>query len=344
MKSSRQIFIDACNRNNSERAPFWIMRQAGRYLPEYRDLKSKYGFLKIVKTPELATEATLQPIRRFDFDCAIVFSDILVIAEALGFPYDFKDGGGIVLKRRINSIKDIEDIEVEEDSICKNLSYVADALKILRKELPQKALLGFCGAPFTLGAYMIEGQSSTEFKKFSDFFKTEPIAFALLMQKLSTALKIYAKMQSDCGIDGFQIFDSHASLTPKGTYEILSGQYIDNIANSLPHSTSSILYAKGMNGRFAELLTANTKVYSLDSSQSLSKTFKEFGGNFALQGNVEQSLLESADKEIVKKTVADTIQDMKGSNSHILNLGHGITPNAKIENVEAFCQVAKENF
>ena len=169
IENSRELFKATVLGEKTIRPPFWLMRQAGRFLPEYRQLKKTYSFVEIVRTPELAVEATLQPIRRFNFDCAIVFSDILVVAEALGFPYSFKDTGGIALHKTVACERDIVEIEARIGDVAEHLSYVKSALNILRGELPDKAIYGFCGAPWTLACYLVEGENNVGFPKFVKF-------------------------------------------------------------------------------------------------------------------------------------------------------------------------------
>lgn len=214
MPDSRELFHATCAGVKFKRPPFWLMRQAGRYLPEYRQLKEKHGFLGIVRTPEVAVEAALQPIRRFDFDCAIIFSDILVIPEALGFPYKFKDAGGILMERRVETEDDVREMRDNIGGIRERLAYVFENAKLLRRALPKKAVLGFCGSPFTLAAYMVEGESSKTFPRFRNFLSQRRGVFEMLAETLEDALSDYLKMQIECGLDGVQIFDSHASLTP----------------------------------------------------------------------------------------------------------------------------------
>ncbi|MEM8549892.1 MAG: uroporphyrinogen decarboxylase family protein, partial [Verrucomicrobiota bacterium] len=205
--NARERFLAALAHRELDRPPVWLMRQAGRYLPEYRELKAKQGFLKMVRTPELATEVTLQPITRYGFDAAIIFSDILVIPEALGQPYHFRDQGGIGMDFALESVPQIRALETE--AVTERLAYVADALKLTRQALGEKtALLGFGGSPWTLGAYMIEGGSAEGFPRYFDFVQREPAAFAELMEKLTTALTAYFQMQIASGIDALQIFDS----------------------------------------------------------------------------------------------------------------------------------------
>lgn len=337
--NSRELFYDAASLKKTPRAPFWIMRQAGRYLPEYRALKEKHSFLEIVQTPELALEASLQPIRRFDFDCAIIFSDILVVSEALGFKYKFKDGGGIVLEKTVRCKSDIENIAPAE-AVRARLQYVAKALKLLRDALPQKALLGFCGSPFTLGAYMFEGSSSTGFEDYKKFAFYNPELFEMFIQKLKDAIVEYAKMQAECGIDGFQIFDTHAALTPMCRYNQYSAKYSSAITKALKDAdVKTILYARGMDFRFEELLDAQADIYSVDSKRNLSELADICGKKYALQGNLDENLLSCASPKEVEKS---TLEILKSAPlGHILNLGHGIKPDAKLENVQSFVNTAK---
>lgn len=334
---SRQLFCDAICGKKTERPPLWIMRQAGRYLPEYRDLKEKHGgFLNLVKTPELALQAALQPIERFGFDCAILFSDILVLAEALGYGYNFIDGKGLSFSGRISSKKDIENLNAE--CVCEKLGYVFNALKLLRNALPKKAVLGFSASPFTLGAYLIEGESSKDFPRYKAFMKTEPELFATLMQKLSNAVGLYIKAQFKCNADAVQIFDSHSHLLGEKNYWELSGKYIQAALAQLPESAKSILFALNASDIFGEMLNVKASAYSVNSGVKLSQLKAAHNGRYALQGNLNNAMLEfSTPQEVVQKA-AEIVEDMKNIGGHIFNLGHGITPNAKLENVYAICK------
>ena len=337
---SRDLFNAAASCEKTTRPPLWVMRQAGRYLPEYRELKSKHGFLEIVKTPELSLEAALQPMRRFDFDCSILFSDILVISEALGFPYKFRDTGGIALERFIKNPGDIVNMPPAE-IVREKLGYVTDALRLLRRALPNKAVIGFCGAPFTLAAYMIEGGSNPGFPKYLQFIKEHPEAFEALMQKLSETLSEYATMQAECGIDAFQIFDSHAALTPSGQYANMSGKFISGILKSIRGRARSIVFANGMSARFNEVTPTGADVYSIESGATLSEIKKNLPAQCALQGNLDPALLSNATPLEVKTASLKILNDMSKIGGHIFNLGHGILPDAKIENVEALCETVK---
>ncbi|MBO7521082.1 MAG: uroporphyrinogen decarboxylase [Opitutales bacterium] len=337
--TSNEIFHAAVEGKPAPRAPFWIMRQAGRYLPEYRALKEKRGFLEIVKTPELALEASMQPVRRFDFDCAIIFSDILVVAEALGFDYDFRPRGGIALERSIKDVNDIKNLPPAA-AVREKLGYVKDALKMLRNELPDKAVLGFCASPFTLAAYMIEGGSSPDFRKFNDFFTNEPYLFEMLSAKLALAISEYAQMQLECGIDALQMFDSQASCAPFMLYEDLSARSANFALSKIQGRVKTIFFANGMAGRFEEVKKVSADAYSLDSLSSLPEIAAQCGNSFALQGNLQNSLLSDSTPEIVAQKTSELLNSMKPYR-HILNLGHGILPDAKLENVEALAGAAK---
>ncbi len=336
----RELFLAAARGEKTKRPPLWIMRQAGRYLPEYRALKEKYGFLGIVKTPEIGAEAALQPIRRFGFDCAIVFSDILAMAEALGFPYKFADGGGIRLERKIASVRDIENMPAPENA-AEKLQYVFDNLKILRAELPDRAIFGFCASPLTLGAYMVEGASSRDFPAYANFILEEPETFKKLMEKLSAALALFAKIQSESGIDAFQIFDSHAWLAPIGRWNETSGKWSEKISEAAGERCAVALFANGMGKRLAEIADFPADIISLDSSVELDKAKALFAKANSVQGNLDPNLLSEADEKSVETEALGIMQKMSPIGGHVFNLGHGILPSAKIENVEALCQTVK---
>ena len=340
-QNSRELFRSAFDGGNSGRPPLWMMRQAGRYLPEYRSLKDKFGFLGIVKNPEIAVEAALQPMRRFGFDCAIIFSDILVVPEALGFPYKFKDAGGIFLERRVESMGDVERLRGNIGALRERLSYVSENARLLRRELPEKAVLGFCGSPFTLAAYMVEGEGSKGFPRFAEFVKRAPLAFGAMLDALSEALSDYLNMQLECGLDGVQIFDSHAALAHEGSYFELSGSRIKSVIESLHGDARTILFAPQMSERFGELSKSGAGAYSVDSSVPLSKLARFGGGRRCLQGNLPPETLSEATPEETAELSKKIVEDMLPFGSHIFNLGHGIRPDAKIENVEAMCEAIR---
>ena len=317
------------------------MRQAGRYLPEYRDLKQKYGFLGIVKNPEIAVEAALQPMRRFDFDCAIAFSDILTIPEALGFPYRFKDGGGITLERTVENTVDAA-IDFPAQKVREKLGYVAENISLLRTSLPEKAVFGFCGSPFTLAAYMVEGGGSKTFPKFTRFMRECPDAFERLMEALCSAAGEYALMQAERGIDAFQIFDSNAFLIPDGKYFELSGKWNAKVFSKISGKAKTFLFSPLPSGRFPELLAVGSDAYSIYTGQDMSGIRAKNPGNYVLQGNLDPMLLSVATPSEVERETLKILSAQKCFGRHIFNLGHGILPDAKIENVEAMRKCVAE--
>jgi len=339
-QTSRELFNEAILGKQTSRPPIWIMRQAGRYLSEYRALKEKFGFLGIVKTPEAAVEAALQPIRRFGFDCAILFSDILAVSEALGFPYKFADAGGIFLPETAASERGVEKVCANAKTVCERLSYVAENAKLLRRELPDNAVIGFCGAPWTLAAYMVQGGSAEGFPKFREFAEKSPALFEKLMDALAEALARYLEMQADCGVDAAQIFDSHASLAPRGKFWQMSGRWSRAIIEKISKKTKVIYFAPKMPERLQELAPLGADAYSLGSGIKLSQAAAALGGA-ALQGNLDPDFLSNADPETAADAALKIARDMRGKGGHIFNLGHGIKPDAKIENVEAVCHAVK---
>ncbi|MEO6005393.1 MAG: uroporphyrinogen decarboxylase [Opitutus sp.] len=335
--TSRERFLAACSLRAVERPPLWIMRQAGRYLPEYRALKAKSSFLQMVRTPALAAEVTMQPLRRFALDAAILFSDILVIPEALGQSYHFRDEGGIAMEFRLETRAQIDAL-APANAVPDRLNYVAEALGLLKKELAgEKALLGFGGSPWTLATYMVEGGSSDEFERIKQLFYTDRTTFDALLEKLTNALIAYFEMQIRAGADAIQIFDSWGGIIAGQDYEAASLQWIRRIVAALPPGFPVILYAKGTASHIRAQAATGVRVLSVDWTNHLptvSRQLKDNGTPVAVQGNLDPVLLNTT-PEIVAVETARLLESMRGLPGHIFNLGHGILPQAKIECVEA---------
>lgn len=338
--NSRERFIAATRCLPTDRPPVWIMRQAGRYLPEYRALKERHDFLTLVKNPELAAEVTLQPVRRFEsLDAAITFSDILVIPEALGQNYRFGDGG-IAMEFTLNSAEQIRKLG-NADAVPEKLAYVAAAQKIVRDRLGEnRALLGFAGTPWTLATYMVEGGSSKQFSKIKALAAEQTESFNLLMEKLSDAIIAYLQMQIDAGVDALQLFDSWASLCPTREYENLSLRWIRKIIAALPAHIPVIVFAKGMAHLAPAIASTGASVLGIDWTHSLSDVRKLFpaGTKLALQGNLDPAILNLNDSGIVRARTREILDEMRGENGFIFNLGHGILPQARIENVHTMLE------
>ena len=336
--NARDCFLAAYDCQPTNYTPIWLMRQAGRYLPEYRKLRTHYGFVEMVKTPELAAEVTLQPMRRFDLDAAIIFSDILVIPEALGLPYFFREQGGIGMERVIRTKSCVEQLNTER--VTEHLQYVAGALRLVRQELPNKALLGFGGAPWTLAAYMVQGGSDPTFSNFLAWVDQEPGLFESLMERLTEALIAYFKLQIASGVDAIQIFDSWGALCQTENYWHLSLRWIQRIIEALPDSTRIILYAKGMGHCVDLLLKTGARGISLDWTVHLHNIKKSIPGTYALQGNLDPHWM-TQDIDTMLQHAKAIMEGMQPYAGHIFNLGHGITPQARIENVEALVHFVK---
>jgi uroporphyrinogen decarboxylase len=332
--TSRERFLAACAHTPADRRPVWLMRQAGRYLPEYRALKQKHSFVEMVRTPTLAAEVTLQPLRRFPLDAAIIFSDILIVPEAMGQPYRFKEEGGIAMEYTLDSADKIA--QLDENHVAENLNYLGDALGIVRQELGGKtALLGFAGAPWTLAAYMVEGGSPAHSPAIARLAQNEPGQFEKLMRKLTRAVTECLRLQVAAGADAVQIFDSWGALCPAEHYEKWSLSWIKEIIAALPPKTPVIFFAKGMAQHATALQATGAKVLSLDQSVDLA-AFRRAHPNIATQGNLEPELL-AGEPDQVRTATSELLRLVTGP-GHIVNLGHGITPQAKIECVAALVE------
>jgi uroporphyrinogen decarboxylase len=316
------------------------MRQAGRYLPEYRDLKTKYDFLTMVRTPELATEVTLQPLKRFPLDAAIIFSDILVIPEAMGQGYHFREAGGIGMDYLLDTPEKIKALNSQD--ISARLDYVRAALSMTRRELGDShALLGFCGSPWTLATYMIEGGSSKDFSKIKRFALEQPEQFQRLMEKLVEACTEYLKLKINAGVDAVQIFDSWGALCPHNRYQDWSLRWIQEIISALNPEVPVILYAKGMGHRTRQLASTGASALSLDWTVSVADARKELDPGIAVQGNLDPAILTTS-PELTRREAEALLAEAAGEPGYIFNLGHGMLPSAKIECVEALTNVVTQ--
>ena len=331
--NSRERFLRAVRREPHGRAPVWIMRQAGRYLPEYRALKAQHDFVTLVRTPELATEVTLQPLRRFPLDAAILFSDILVIPEALGVTYHFREGGGIAMQRALKSEADIHALKVA--GAIERLSYVTDALRLIRREVgTEKALLGFAGSPWTLACYLIEGGSAEGFPRTLAMMREAPRALEQLLSVLADTVGDYLKSQLEAGADAIQLFDSWAGLLTGDDYERWSLRWIREVLARLPADAPVILYAKGKARQAAALADTGVPVLGVDWELPLSEVRRLVPRPLCLQGNLHPDVMVGDAVTAVAATQA-LLADNAGDPGHIFNLGHGITPEARIETVSA---------
>jgi uroporphyrinogen decarboxylase len=338
--TNRQRFLDACFCRAFDRPPVWLMRQAGRALPEYRKLKEEYTFLQLVQTPELAAEVTLQPVRRFGFDAAILFSDILVIPEAMGQSYRFRETGGIEMDFKIQSAPDIEKLSVGH--VCEKLNYVAAALKILRAELgEQTALIGFSGSPWTLATFMMEGGSAEKFTKAKALFDSDKKTFFALMEKLTAAVTAYLQMQIAAAVDALQIFDSHGGHLTATDFQEASGRWMRDIITNLRAKAPVTVFSLGTHNNWNDLVATGANVMGIDWQFSLAEARRILPNNIGIQGNLNPVLLAEATPEKVAAETNRLLAEMRGRNGYIFNLGHGVPPAAKLENIAALVETVR---
>ncbi|MAS63701.1 MAG: uroporphyrinogen decarboxylase [Coraliomargarita sp.] len=331
--NSRERFLAAIQCLPVDRPPIWLMRQAGRYLPEYRELKKKHNFITMVQTPEIAAKVTLQPLERFALDAAIIFSDILVIPEALGQGYHFRDVGGIGMDYILDSHKKIS--ALDGNGISEKLSYVANAISLTRSHIGmQKALLGFTGSPWTLACYMVEGGSCKEFTAIKKLAWDQPEQFEALMNTLTDAIVQYLHLQIDAGADAVQIFDSWGAVCPFAHYENWSLRWIRKIINSLDNRVPVILFAKGMADKSEMLSATGASALSMDWTVDLNEIRKSLHHKIALQGNLDPAVLTTT-PEITRLEARRILDENANQPGFIFNLGHGMLPNAKLDCVEA---------
>jgi uroporphyrinogen decarboxylase len=337
--TGRERFLEACLCRPVDRPPVWLMRQAGRYLPEYRALKEQSNFLEMVRTPDLAAEVTLQPIRRFGFDAAIIFSDILVVPEALGQAYGFRDGQGIDMEFTVRSHADFR--RLSASGAADRLDYVYRALRATRKLLGEdRALIGFGGSPWTLASYMVEGGSSGDGKIIRAMAEQNDTMLSELLSLITQTLAQYFRRQIAAGADAIQIFDSWAAWCDD--YEQWSLRWVRELLAELKPGVPVILFARGRNRDAAAMASTGARVLSLDWETPLSEVRLALGPDAALQGNMDPSFLES-EPAVAAAAAQRVLEDMAGQHGYIFNLGHGIRPAARPESVGAVAQ-AVQNF
>jgi len=331
--TNRQRFLNACWCRAVDHPPVWLMRQAGRALPEYRALKEKRSFLELVQTPELAAEVTLQPIRRFEFDAAILFSDILVVAEGLGQPYQFRDRGGIEMEFLLKSAADIARLEVAP--VTERLQYVAKALRLIKSELGDRtALIGFAGSPWTLANFMIEGGGVKDYTKAKALFYSDPPLFAQLLEKLTQAVTDFLQLQIDAGADAVQIFDSLGGVLSDGDFASASARWMKQIVASLSGRVPAIVFSKGTHGNWNDLVDTGAQVLGVDWNVRLAEVGARLPARVGVQGNLDPFLLCTT-PEVVAAETGRILREMRGRPGHLFNLGHGVPPGARLENISS---------
>ena len=333
------LLLRALRKETVERPPVWMMRQAGRYLPDYLKLKAKYDFFTRVQTPELACAITLQPIDQIGVDAAIIFSDILVIPQAMGLEVLMEEGKGPSLPKIIETQKDIDALITDgaEDS----LRYVYDALSLTKRELNGRVpLIGFAGAPWTILCYMVEGKGSKTWEKAKQFAYTQPLLAHQLLQKITQITISYLKLQARAGADTVQVFDSWAGSLSPADFKIFSQPYLLQIADALKDEVPVILFPKGSWYALKELSESSAAGIGIDWCIAPEFARQLTNNKIVLQGNFDPAKLLAPIPEI-KKAVKEMI-DSFGVQNYIANLGHGITPNIPVDHARAFVDAVKE--
>lgn len=341
---SDSIFIRSLLRKPVTRTPVWVMRQAGRYLPEYRQTREKAGdFLSLCKNTELACEVTLQPLRRYELDAAILFSDILTIPDAMGLGLHFVEGEGPRFNAPLHSLESI--FQLREISAATDLSYVMDAVRMIRREMPNHLpLIGFSGSPWTLACYMVEGGSSRDFKRILRLMYEEPQATHQLLEKLASSVYDYLKEQVIAGVNALMLFDTWGGILSTRCYKEFSLDYMQRIVKRLkiehPH-TPIILFTKGGGQWLEQMAVTGCDALGLDWTTDLCAARKRVGASVALQGNLDPTVLLT-NPACIREQVKQVLASYGEGTGHVFNLGHGITPDVNPDNMKAMIDAVHE--
>ena len=346
MELKNDRFLRALLRQPVDRTPVWIMRQAGRYLPEYLKTRAEAGnFMNLCQTPELACEVTLQPLRRYPLDAAIIFSDILTIPDAMGLGLYFVTGEGPKFERPLSTVAEIENLP--RPDISDTLGYVTDAVSLTRREIGGKVpLIGFSGSPWTLATYMIEGGSSKTFGKAKKLIYQDPAAAHLLLEKLADTVTDYLNAQIEAGAQAVQIFDTWGGALSHDAYREFSLGYMERIVAGLKRENEGrrvpvILFSKSCNTQLEAIAESGTDAMGVDWTVTLSEARRRVGDRVALQGNMDPSIL-LASPEVIRNEVRRTLESFGPGEGHVFNLGHGITPEVDPDHLAALLQAVAE--
>ena len=333
------LFLRALNNEIVERPPVWMMRQAGRYLPEFMAIKEKYDFFTRCKTPELASEITVQPIRIIKPDAAILFSDILVIPQAMGIEVELQDNIGPFLPNPIRTSADVDRVFIPD--INDTLGYVMDAIDMTREKLNNEVpLIGFAGSPWTIFCYAVEGKGSKSFDKAKGFCFSNPVAAHNLLQKITDTTILYLKEKVKHGVNAVQVFDSWGGMLSPVDYQEFSWFYMNQIVEALADETKVIVFGKGCWFALDEMAKSKASAIGVDWTITARNARYLTGGKKTLQGNFDPSRLLSP-IPVIKKMVHQMIDEF-GKDNYIVNLGHGILPNIPVDNAKAFIEAVKE--
>lgn len=332
-------FLRACKGEPVDRTPVWLMRQAGRYLPEYRALRARYDMLTMCRTPELAVEVTRQPLRRFDLDAAILFSDIMIPLRGMGVEFDIVESVGPVVANPVRDLRGAEALHVIDPDEA--VPFVIEAVRALRKEL-RVPLIGFAGAPFTLASYIVEGKPSRDLLLTKKFMHCDPRAWHKLMDKLADSVSVYLLAQIRAGAQAVQLFDSWVgALSPRDYGEFVLPHTKKVFAALAPLNVPQIHFGTGTASLLELMKQAGGDVMGIDWRVPLDHA-RERLGHVPLQGNLDPAILLLS-PDIVKKHAGEILAQVNGSGGHIFNLGHGVLPNTPVENVRTLVEFVHES-
>ncbi|WP_339870200.1 uroporphyrinogen decarboxylase [uncultured Algoriphagus sp.] len=338
MHLQNDLLLRAAKGESIERTPVWLMRQAGRILPEYRKVReSVSGFIELAQTPELAAEVTIQPVDLLGVDAAIIFSDILVIPEAMGLPYEMVEKRGPLFPNTVRSEADLKKLHVSDGS---ELQYVTDAIRITKNELNGRVpLIGFAGAPWTIFSYMVEGHGSKTFSAAREMLYTQPAFSHQLLQMITDSTINYLKAQIEAGAQLVQIFDSWAGILGPKQYAEFSLPYIAQICDAIT-SVPKTVFAKGAFFAREEMGRLNCETIGLDWNMGISESRKLIGSEKTLQGNLDPAALYGTEEQVREATI-EMMEQFRGTR-HVANLGHGVYPDINPEMVKVFIQTVKD--
>ena len=340
MATTNFAFLAACRREPTSYTPVWLMRQAGRYMEEYRKLRAQHGFLDLCKQPDLAAEITVTPVEKLGVDAAILFADILLILEPMGVGLEYSKGDGPVLHHPVRSGKDVDGLK--EFNVETELAYVYESVKKIRKELKNKVpLIGFAGAPFTLASYLIEGGGSRNYVHTKRLFYSAPEAWKRLMERLAKVIGEYLNCQIAAGAQAVQIFDSWAGCLTPADYEHYVQPYTKAVIDAVTPGVPVINFSTGTTGLLKNLRAAGGDVIGLDWRVNLDEGWAAVGHDVAVQGNLDPVALFASPKEI-RTRVAEILRRAAGRPGHIFNLGHGVLPETPVDHVIAMVDAVHE--
>ncbi|KTD71075.1 uroporphyrinogen decarboxylase [Legionella steelei] len=339
----QSLFLRALRRQPVERTPVWMMRQAGRYLPEYRETRALAGdFLSLCKNPELACEVTLQPLRRYALDAAILFSDILTIPDAMGLGLYFAEGEGPCFQRPVQDKQAIANLQIPEPE---SLAYVMNAARLIRQEMPKELpLIGFAGSPWTLACYMVEGKSTREFKRILHLIYTESEAAHVLLNKLAVSVADYLMEQIKVGVNAVMLFDTWGGILTPENYQNFSLQYMQKIVQQIKANYPEIpviLFTKGGGQWLEKMLITGCDALGIDWTCDLGDARRRVGNQVALQGNLDPSVLLTS-RQCIREQVKKVLASYGAGSGHVFNLGHGVTPDVPPEHVAAMIEAVYE--